>query len=239
MIPLHWVDNGNFGDAISPLIVRHVTGREVRHVPGPVEEPHLFAVGSFCQIANQQTHIWGTGILHSQAVLPPEPTYHMVRGPLTLQRVRDAGGRCDCVGDPVGFVREIFPAGDELGEWCFIPQWREVPLVPAIDGVTVLSPLTPVAEFCRILSGHKYVLSSSLHGLVAAHAYGLKADWVKISHRPLGDDVKYRDYLLARGLAPEPLTFPGFDVRCFRRVLSRLRESPPDLDAMRGACPVW
>ncbi|MFV0445653.1 MAG: polysaccharide pyruvyl transferase family protein [Planctomycetaceae bacterium] len=239
MIPLHWVANGNFGDELSPLIVRHVTVREVRHIPGPVDEPHLFAVGSFCQIANDQTHIWGTGILHAHAALSSDPIYHMVRGPLTLQRVREAGGDCDCLGDPVSFVPELFPAGDEIGEWCFIPQWREVPLVPQIDGVTILSPLKPIAEFCRVLSGHRYVLSSSLHGLIAAHAFGLKAAWVKVSDRPLGDDVKYRDYLLAQGLDPEPLPFPGFDVRMFRGLAPRLRAAPPDLDVMRRACPAW
>lgn len=238
MIPLYWVPNGNFGDAIAPLIVQHVTGKAVRRISAAADEPHLFAVGSHCQLANARTHVWGTGILYRQAVLSAAATYHMVRGPLTQQRVRAAGGHCECVGDPVGFVRELFAAGDPLGEWCFVPHWREVPLVPTIDGVTVLSPLTAVAEFCRVLSGHKYVLSSSLHGLVAAHAYGLKAAWVKLSERPLGDDTKYRDYLLSRGLSPEPLPFPGFDVRAFRRVLPRLRESRPDLEPMRQALAV-
>ncbi|MFD1079906.1 polysaccharide pyruvyl transferase family protein, partial [Longispora fulva] len=44
------------------------------------------------------------------------------------------------------------------------------------------------------------VLSTSLHGLIVAHAYGIPAVWVKMSDKIFGNDIKYADYLESVGL---------------------------------------
>lgn len=41
----------------------------------------------------------------------------------------------------------------------------------------------------------KKIVSSSLHGLIVAHAYGIPAIWQKFSDNIFGDDIKYIDYL--------------------------------------------
>ena len=46
---------------------------------------------------------------------------------------------------------------------------------------------------CRV------IVSSSLHGIIAAHAYGRPAYWLKASDLPLGDDLKYHDYFASIG----------------------------------------
>ena len=38
------------------------------------------------------------------------------------------------------------------------------------------------------------IVSSSLHGIIVAHAYGIPAVWQKFSGNIFGDDIKYQDY---------------------------------------------
>jgi len=46
------------------------------------------------------------------------------------------------------------------------------------------------------------VISSSLHGLIIAHAYNIPAIWVRLGNRLYGDNIKFRDYLLSVGIEP-------------------------------------
>jgi len=40
----------------------------------------------------------------------------------------------------------------------------------------------------------KKTLSSSLHGIIMSHAYGINCAWIKFSNYVFGDDVKFLDY---------------------------------------------
>jgi len=235
IVLLHWVNsNDNFGDAISPLIVRHVAGVEPRYTSGDIAEPHLFAIGSMIQVANPFTVVWGTGTLHWHIHVNRHADIRMVRGPLTYAAVRASGVKCpDIWGDPAAFIRELFPPQSSPSrDWCIVPHYREAPL-PDVPGVAVVSPLLPPEEFCRQLCQHRFVLSSSLHGLIAAHAFGLKAAWIKLSNHPLGDDTKFRDYLLSQNLCPEPVPLPHVDQRSIQACRWHLTEADFDLDRMR------
>ncbi|MCA9082165.1 MAG: polysaccharide pyruvyl transferase family protein, partial [Planctomycetaceae bacterium] len=201
-------------------------------------DPHLFAIGSMIQVATPFTVVWGTGTLNWHIHVNRKADIRMVRGPLTYAAVRASGVKCPALwGDPAAFVRELFPRQpSEIRDWCLIPHYRETPL-PDLGDVTVLSPLLSPEVFCRRLCEHRFALSSSLHGLIAAHSYGLRAAWIKLSSRPLGDDTKFRDYLLSQHLSPEPIQLAELNERTIHSCQSRLCEADFNLDAMRQPFP--
>jgi polysaccharide pyruvyl transferase WcaK-like protein len=46
----------------------------------------------------------------------------------------------------------------------------------------------------------EYVASSSLHGVIIAHALGVPAVWLRMSDQLKGGDFKFRDYASALGM---------------------------------------
>lgn len=55
-----------------------------------------------------------------------------------------------------------------------------------------------------------YIASSSLHGLVAADAFGIPAVWVRLSNNLHGGNWKFHDYFSMVGRAPkEPIVLAG------------------------------
>ncbi|MBR9800674.1 polysaccharide pyruvyl transferase family protein [bacterium] len=142
-------------------------------------------------------------MLDSRHAPCPESTYHAVRGPLTRQAIHRAGGACpEIYGDPVMLCPEIYPKRDSNEHVVGVcPQWREQSLDlfcgNADRSIRILDVRSSPEQFCNVLSACDAVASSSLHGLVAAHAYGIPAVWIKPSNKPLGDGFKFQDYLLS------------------------------------------
>ncbi|WP_156383835.1 hypothetical protein [Methylobacterium sp. Leaf456] len=82
------------------------------------------------------------------------------------------------------------------------------------------------------------ILSSSLHGLILAHAYGIPATWLKISDRPLGDDFKFRDYWASIGRDDvSPVEARGGALIDPEAGVSTPGEARVDLFALLAACP--
>jgi pyruvyltransferase len=56
------------------------------------------------------------------------------------------------------------------------------------------------------------IISSSLHGLVIAEAYGIPSRWEVCSNKVIGGEFKFRDYLSGTGRHPQgPGDFPPIE----------------------------
>jgi pyruvyltransferase len=225
----------NFGDWIGPYLYRARVGS----VPTYREPSNrsvtctLVTVGSLARFIRADSLVWGSGILtRNSRVERPHETI-AVRGPLTRQRFHELGYACPAVyGDPAVLMPLYCPAGDTAGPPIgIVPHYvnfREATeLFGHLPGVSVIDVTGKVEDVVRSITSCEVVLSSSLHGLIIAHSFGLRAARVRFGNSIYGDDVKFDDYYQSLGPIEAP---PAV------QVTSALHEA--DLFAIAAATPI-
>jgi pyruvyltransferase len=197
----------NAGDTASSLIASYVTGDDVRIIgEEPSDEPNLLAIGSILHWADANSVVWGTGFISDAIELKTAPRAIVsVRGHLTRERLEQQGIRCPSpVGDPGVFIPDLFPPSKRTIPLGVIPHYVDAnePFVQRArdSGAEILDVLSPIEAYLGKLSACHRIISSSLHGLVFAHAYGIPAAWVKLSPQVIGNGFKFLDYYSSIGI---------------------------------------
>jgi pyruvyltransferase len=212
-IPTYWWRGlPNIGDRISPLIVEGLTGRAVEWVDKPIQGK-LLAVGSILHLAARRGDtIWGAGLMAADAPIGDrlELKVLAVRGPLTRARLLADGYDCPAVyGDPSVLLPKVIArdATEVTHSLGVIPHYVDKSRVAANDpGVLVMDVQAEPESFLKALWSCERVVSSALHGIIMAEAYGIAADWVRLSDEVAGGNFKFRDYYEGTGRAcPAPL----------------------------------
>ena len=130
-----------------------------------------------------------------------------VRGPLTRKTLRQQGIDCpEVYGDPAILLDEIVPAtrsGEALYKLGICPHYVDKETIEVDDpSVTILDIQTPLEEYLPRMLECERIVSSSLHGIIIAEAYGVPADWMVVSDKIAGDGFKFRDYYLSTDRDP-------------------------------------
>lgn len=213
---MYWFSGfANIGDVISPLIVGALSGTTIVQADKR-DHPKLLAVGSIMQYARAGDVVWGSGCIASDFKLKTTRLkVCAVRGPRTRGILQQQGVECpEVYGDPAILLPSILDVGavpktHALG---IVPHYSDAHLVKVDDpGVRVISVTDGPEAFVRQLLSCDRIVSSSLHGIILAEAYGVAADWVKLSGNLMGGDFKFHDYYegtgrtVARPLAAEEL----------------------------------
>lgn len=130
-----------------------------------------------------------------------------VRGPKTLKLFEEAGHDTTAVrflGDPGLLIGRIYPEvlrqEAEPGRVIFVPHYRERRQFRPTRRYDVVDIDATVPEIGREIRRAELVYTSSLHGLVFAHALGRPA--VLVTPRSDEPAFKYDDYLLSIGERP-------------------------------------
>lgn len=220
------MDYGNFGDLLSRYIVEKLSGLQVEKYYRNDASGHLCAIGSILSknaVVSPAT-IWGAGFLSPQATYKikltairqffrgryGKPNILATRGKLSQEILRKAGFVSpDNYGDP-GLLMPLIYTKD-----CNKPKTYSVvvalhrrhdslkPLFDNIEGVKVVDinvNYNEIEAFVDKILDCDVVLSSSLHGLIIANAYGKPCVRLKVEDMPIHtkverEDFKFEDYL--------------------------------------------
>ncbi len=212
---LYYWPEPNFGDALSHLVVAHVSGRAVEQVRP--KQAELFALGSLIHvIAKHWTDhsrdegpiLWGTGLLNPfmRKDFLENVRVRLLRGPITAAFLRlkarefgDPGLLADAAVGPVSERYDriaIVPHHSQMDDRRFA---RMVADDPALHLVNVRADPETV---CREIAASAHVFSASLHGLIVADAYGVPNTWMDPEDQ---GRLKYHDYAASIG---RDMTYP-------------------------------
>jgi hypothetical protein len=220
----------NWGDAINPLLFQYVAGiaPEIIDFTDQTDTAHLIICGSTLKWATRGSILWGTGeIAEKMDFLQPgvRPLgVAAVRGPLTRKRLMDADISCpEIYCDPAfifpnHYIPAPVPRRYRLG---LIPHYIDQGL-PALDAfrqddsiriIDITQSGVPqdrrIHRFIDEVCSCDAILSSSLHGLILADAYGIPSKWMRLSGKVFGGGFKFSDYFLGVDQpqrAQQPLT---------------------------------
>lgn len=206
----------NIGDTLSPVIVNWMLHREgidgLKKIKGT---KHLLAVGSVIGRGRFDATVWGSGILkeRSKWVLKKQHRFRKyeicaVRGPVTRNAFLNAGYRCaEIYGDPAILMPEIYRKEIKRKKYdvsLILHHRTEVSdrseenayqlAVPS--HIHIIDPKTDDYKFFidEILAS-KYVISSSLHGIILAESYEIPAVFLNWGMKD--QTIKFEDWYLS------------------------------------------
>ena len=160
-------------------------------------EKNLLAVGSIMALGNKKSIVWGSGFMNWNESFRGGKVL-AIRGKLTNDKLIAMGFRhCNAFGDPALLLPLIVsPTENKVRDVVIIPHWKEVESFKKKYGehYKVLDIRTAdIENFISELTSCRYVLSTSLHGIILSHAYGIPALWIKKGYIDT-DGFKFHDY---------------------------------------------
>ncbi|MEE0808930.1 MAG: polysaccharide pyruvyl transferase family protein [Acutalibacteraceae bacterium] len=189
-------DFKNVGDNISPIIVEYVAKKYNINLEKNVDETkHLYAVGSILTAGAQDCVVWGSGILNTNILYRLNGRnfdVRSVRGPITRSILLDRGIYAPPIyGDPAILMPNIYNPKVEKKYFASVITHVDEKIDITDNNINIISITTDdYKKFVQEIVSSKIIISSSLHGIIFAEAYGVPA----ILLRPKSDLLKYFDY---------------------------------------------
>jgi pyruvyltransferase len=250
-----WFASRNWGDALNPVLIRHLSGRAAhgidfhmrdRGLAWPHQPDRYAVIGSILQLVDRQTTVWGVGFMSSTARVGVSPRrVCAVRGPLSASKLRDQGIACpDVYGDPALLYPKFYhPRVRKAYRLGLIPHYldSDSPLLEPFrndESVLIIDIRGGIRRVMDELVACEAIASTSLHGLIMADAYQIPSVWIKMSNKIHGDDFKFHDYFASQGktgVAPKWVEGETRTDDLLREC--HLRECRVDLDRLLDSCP--
>ena len=181
-----WKNKDNVGDYLSTVIFEWMT-KDI-DLSRPIRKGlHLSTVGSLLGGRYYDATVWGSGILDLLAVRSINLKSRLVkydvravRGPLTKEVLQNAGYDCTdiALGDPAILMPLIYrsPQKEKVYDRCIINHYINSDKNYSFpDSVCISAGTTDYRSFIDTIMASRMVISSSLHGVILAEAYGVPA----------------------------------------------------------------
>jgi len=187
---------GNFGDILTPYILDYfkINYEYTNHY----KDAQVISVGSIARRAGVGVKVLGSGIISRNDKLCADADWKFVRGPFTRERVNFFGGECpEVYGDPALLLPLIVEPSAKKYEVGIVPHNVDYEYAQEnysknynIIGLGTRNYKNVIEKITQCES----IITSSLHGIICSHAYGIPAAWVKSNTKLKGDNVKFEDY---------------------------------------------
>ena len=192
-------EKDNVGDYLSPVVVGWMKQERgiVSDTSRDGKTRHLVAIGSILDMSYQDAVVWGSGLQEDKQYwwrALRKLDIRCVRGPETRRVLQDNGYDCpEIYGDPAVLLPLFYQPEKQEKEFDYRVIHHHSMSNP---DPSALDPVTDDWKgFIDALVKSRRIISSSLHGVILAEAYGVPA--VLLANNP--GMFKYRDYYYSTG----------------------------------------
>ena len=233
VVPTYWWDgHPNFGDAMTSWLLPEYGVLPIHRVAG---RARLSGVGSVLEFlpSHFDGAIWGSGLIRDHEYPLPDAHVLAVRGPLSRDRI---GAPADvALGDPGILVARHLRRPAARWDVGLVPHGHHrshagfMGLAESAGArVRVIDVHQEAAAAVREIAACRVIVTTSLHGLVAADSFGIPAVWTTLDPPLEGGSFKFHDYEGALGGATRYLPYePGWTLAALRSAAR-----PADADAV-------
>jgi pyruvyltransferase len=197
----------NFGDYLSLKIVERIVQGPVRVYQKGKKENKLLALGSILWFAADNDVVWGSGI-NGKRQNPSEYNFkkldvRAVRGPLTRRFLWDHFkiNAPEIYGDPALLLPYLFPEyqkkSDPKYDYVIVVHYKDEKYFPRKGLSHIAYATDPWDQIMLKILDSKFVISTSMHGVIVAEAYGIPARYLRSSE--VEPWFKFVDYYSGTG----------------------------------------
>jgi len=239
----------NYGDLLGRYLVEKISDKKVVWThPSKFSIANFFSpiyvtIGSILTNVTKNCIVWGSGIISKEYNIK-EAKFLAVRGPQTREHLIKQGYNVpEVYGDPALLLPRFYkPEVKKEYTLGIIPHYKDFNLISEKyvnnKSVLIIDLMTNDIEattnqFLKCES----IVSSSLHGVIVAHTYGIPAVWQKFSENVFGDDIKYQDYFESVAIAPysSSVLKENATIEDFKKLLKE-KSNLPKQDTINALC---
>lgn len=247
----------NYGDLLGLYLAEKISGKKVVWAnPSKFSIANFFSpiyvtIGSILTQVTTNCIVWGSGIISKDYKIK-EAKFLAVRGPQTRKHLLEQGFQVpEVYGDPALLLPRFYnPEIKKEYTLGIVPHYKDFDLISEKFGndknVLIIDLMTNAIEattnqFLKC----EAIVSSSLHGVIVAHAYNIPAVWQKFSENVFGDDIKYQDYFESVEMEPysSSVLLENTSVDNFKKLLNQKPKLPKQerinalCDGLMAVCP--
>lgn len=162
---------------------------------------YIVSIGSvLSSYSSDRCIVWGAGIISKNDKIR-KSNFLAVRGKYTLNAIRNIDCNSQIVlGDPSILLPLVYTPKTKkkfkLGIIPHIIHYDKIKNLVNSNEINVINLNSSDSEkVIDEIYSCEYTISTSLHGLIISHVYGIKSLWYELKDTPLyGDDIKFFDY---------------------------------------------
>lgn len=205
----YWDNTPNFGDLVGPYLISKITGKPVLNIKD-LQYPGIMGVGSIIQMLDRKNMvIWGSGLMYKltdeqmKALRTYNPEILSVRGYKTAKLLLEEGFNVpdkSVYGDPALILPLFYsPTVNSSKKIGICPHFSHKPHFlenfSDKDNFEIIDVQKDMETVVDSISSSTVCISTSLHGLIVAQAYGVPWVWLEIHDDNLhGEDFKFKDF---------------------------------------------
>lgn len=211
---INYIDPHSFSDSpfiafkaiISKILFHKVSFKQISTFPEwntIFGRKIIFGIGSIIgYYTTTNIIVWGSGIISKNDIVS-DADFRAVRGKYTQNRILELGYRSDAVfGDPAMLLPLVYKPKVKIKySLGIIPHYIHYDsLINKYENnnIKIINLLDPIEQVIDNICSCEFTISTSLHGIIVSHCYGIKSLWVNFSELSsmilTGDNIKFYDY---------------------------------------------